>query len=135
MHATVAKSITKTIDLAADPKTVFDFLVNPLNWPQFAIVNLKSIEEQLEGWYPLVSKNGPGQLRMLASREHGILDHIWKDPQATWHVYMRVIPNGPGSTIMTTFFQPSQIDVEIFARSMREMDLEFSKLKEILESM
>jgi hypothetical protein len=33
-------------------------------------------------------------------------DHIWRDPQATWQVYSRVLPNGDGSTVMMTLFQP-----------------------------
>jgi hypothetical protein len=130
----VAKAITKTMDLTADPKAVYEFLANPLNWPQFAIVNLKSIKAGPNGWYEIVSKNGPGQLKMLSNKELGILDHIWKDAQATWNVYMRVVPNNEGSSIMTTFFQPPQIDAEQFSKSMQEMDLEFSKLKTILES-
>lgn len=133
MKRTIAKSITKTIDLTADPQAVFDFLADPLNWPQFAIVNLKTITAGKEGHYEIVSKNGPGQLKMLANEKHGILDHVWKDSQASWKVYMRAIPNGEGTTLMTTFFQPAQIDAETFSRSMREMDLEFAKLKEILE--
>jgi hypothetical protein len=133
MNQTVAKSITKTLDLSADPKAVFKFLANPLNWPQFAIVNLKSIKTGKEGEYQILSKNGPGQLKMLSHAAHGILDHVWKDSQASWNVYMRVIPNGDGATLMTTFFQPAQIDENTFSRSMEEMDLEFAKLKEILE--
>lgn len=131
---TLAKSITKNLDVAAKPKKVFDFLSNPLNWPQFAIVNLKSIQAGKDGWYDIVSKNGQGKLKMLANQEHGILDHIWKDSQATWTVFMRVLPNHEGSSIVTTFFHPSQIDAQTFDVSMKQMELEFSKLKEILES-
>lgn len=134
MHKKVLTSVTKTMDLAADPKAVYEFLVNPLNWPQFAIVNLKSIKGGQNGWYDIVSKNGPGQIKMSSNKEFAVLDHVWKDAQATWTVYMRVIPNHEGSTLMTTFFQPSQIDEELFSKSMKEMDIEFSKLKSILES-
>lgn len=134
MQKTLVKSITKTMDLAATPKAVFDFLADPLNWPKFAIVNLKSIQAGKGGEYQIVSKNGPGQLKMLSKPEYGILDHVWKDAQASWNVHMRVIPNGNGATLMTTFFHPPQIDEKTFARSMQEMDLEFAQLKSILES-
>ena len=70
---------------------------------------------------------------MLSDAKHGILDHVWKDPQGSWKCHMRVIPNGEGATLMTTFFPPSQIDEKTFSRSMQEMDLEFAKLREILE--
>ena len=47
---------------------------------------------------------------------------------------MRVLPNHEGSSLITTFFHPSQIDAQTFDVSMKQMELEFSKLKEILES-
>ena len=134
MHQSIAKSVTKTLDLTAPPKRVFDFLADPLNWPQFAVTNLKSIKKEKEGLFQIISKTGPGQLKMLSNKEYYILDHEWKDAQASWTVYMRVIPNHKGSTLITTFFHPEQIDSETFAESMQIMDVEFAKLKSILES-
>lgn len=133
MNRIVAKSITKTLDLAANPEAVFDFLANPLNWPQFAVINLKSIKPGKENCFQIISKNGPGELKMCSCKEYGILDHVWKDSQASWHVYMRAIPNYEGTTLLTTFFQPKQIDSTAFEKSMQEMDLEFAKLRTILE--
>jgi hypothetical protein len=133
-NKTLAKSNTKTIDISGEPKKVFEFLSNPLNWPQFAIVNLRSIQKGKDGWYDIVSKNGQGKLKMLANKEYGILDHIWEDSQATWKVFMRVVPNGEGSSLAVTFFHPTQIDIPTFELSMKQMDLEFAKLKEILEA-
>ena len=132
-NKTIAKSITKTIDMASEPKKVFEFLSNPLNWPQFAIINLRSIQKGKDGYYDIVSKNGQGRIKMLANKEHGILDHIWEDSQATWTVFMRVIPNGEGSSLAVTFFQPPEVDLQAFDVSMKQMDVEFAKLKEILE--
>lgn len=129
-----AKSTTKTTDICAEPKKVFEFLSNPLNWPQFAIINLRSIQKGKDEWYDLISKNGKGKLKMLANKEYGILDHIWEDSQGTWKVFMRVVPNGEGTALAVTFFQPPQLDVQTFDVSMKQMDTEFSKLKEILES-
>ncbi len=63
----------------------------------------------------------------------GILDHVWKDPQATWTVYARVVPNGKGSTVMMTLFQPPVMDDGQFDNAMKEMDVEMLKLKEILQ--
>jgi hypothetical protein len=132
MHS-IVPSMTKTIDIEATPVKVFEFLANPLNWPQFAVVNLKSIKSGQGNTYPIISKNGAGELLMIADKPHRILDHVWKDSQGTWHVYMRVIPNKGGSTLITTFFKPNEIDSKIFEKSMQEMDLEFGTLKSILE--
>jgi hypothetical protein len=133
MDASMAKAITKTTDLAAESQKVFKFLSNPFNWPQFAVINLVSVDKEQDGWYFTVSKNGPGQIKMLTNEAHGILDHIWKDPQATWKVFMRVVPNGSGSTLTTTFFKPPQINEADFQKGMRDMDIEFAKLQAILE--
>ena len=103
----VSKSTTKTIDISDEPQRVFEFLSNPLNWPQFAIVNLKSIKAEKNGWFGIVSKNGEGKLKLMPNKEYGILDHIWEDSQATWKVFMRVIPNGDGCIINCHFFSTS----------------------------
>lgn len=133
-NQSIAKSNTKTIDISEHPTKVFEFLSNPLNWPKFAILNLRSIQTGKNGWYDIVSKNGQGKLRMLVNKEYGILDHIWEDTQATWKVFMRAMSNGDGTSLSVTFFQPLQIDEKAMKASMNEMDIEFSKLKEILES-
>ena len=80
----VIKSITKSIDIDANINRVFEFISNPLNWPKWAIVNLKSISQGKDGWYEIETRQGHGQLKMLADKQYGILDHLWKDPQASW---------------------------------------------------
>ena len=57
----------------------------------------------------------------------------WKDPQASWEVFARVVPNGDGSTVMMTLFQPPVMDNQQFDHAMKEMDAEMNKLREILE--
>lgn len=133
MNKTIAKSITKTIDICAKPEKVFQFLSNPMNWPQFAIVNLKSVRPGTKGVYEILSKNGSGQIQMLSNEKLGILDHIWRDKEASWTVFMRAMPNFEGTTLSTTFFQPEQLPQGAFDQSMRDMDIEFAKLKEVLE--
>lgn len=129
----IARSITKYIDTHTKPSQVFDFFSNPLNWPQYAVVNLRSIKEGHDGWFKAVTKFGEGGIKMTPVKEFGILDHIWKDPQASWTVYARVIPNNQGSTFMMTFFQPSVLDDHQFDNAMKGMDIEMAKLKEVLE--
>ena len=128
-----AKSVIKHIDILAALDKVFEFLANPLNWPQYAIVNLRSVSHGQNGWFKAVTKFGEGGIKMTPVKELGILDHIWKDPQASWTVYSRVVPNGTGSTFMMTFFQPPIMSDQQFELAMKEMDLEMNKLKEILE--
>jgi len=104
-----------------------------MNWPQCAVVNLRSVSPGQNGWFKAVTKFGEGELKVNGVKELGLFDHVWKDPQATWQVYSRVVPNGEGSTVMMTMFQPPVMSDPQFDHSMEAMDTEMAKLKEILE--
>ncbi|HEX7362314.1 MAG TPA: hypothetical protein VF283_17625 [Bryobacteraceae bacterium] len=129
----IARSAIKSADIQASPEKVYAFLVDPMNWPQYAVVNLRSVSPGQNGWFKAVTKFGEGELKVDGVKELGLFDHVWKDPQATWKVYSRVVPNGEGSTVMMTLFKPPAMSDQQFDRSMEEMDIEMAKLKEILE--
>jgi len=129
----IARSAIKSIDIRATPEKVFAFLADPLNWPEYAVVNLRSVSPGQNGWFKAVTKFGEGEIKVNGVKEFGILDHVWRDPQASWQVYARVVPNGEGSTAMMTLFQPPVMTDHQFDQAMKEMDIEMEKLKEILE--
>jgi hypothetical protein len=129
----IARSTIKSVDIEAAPDKVYAFLSNPMNWPEYAVVNLRSISPGQNGWFKAVTKFGEGEIKIDAVKELGVFDHIWRDPQATWRVYSRVVPNGEGSTVMMTLFQPSVMTDQQFDQGMKEMDIEMRKLKEIME--
>jgi hypothetical protein len=129
----IMKSYTVGLDIAAEPGKVFSFMSNPSNWPKYAIVNLKSVNKTDGEWVEIETIHGKGHVKMLTDQAHGILDHIWKDPNASWQVYVRVIPNLEGSTLLNTFFKPAHYDDDTFNAAMKQLDIEFNKLKEILE--
>lgn len=129
----IARSAIKSIDIQAPPEKVYAFMSDVLNWPQYAIVNLRSVTPGKDGWFNVVTKFGQGQIKIEGVKELGIFDHTWKDPQATWRVYGRVVPNIEGSTVMMTLFQPPVMNDHEFDHAMKEMDIEMQKLKEILE--
>lgn len=130
---TIARSATKHIDIQASPTKVFAFLADPMNWPQYAVVNLRSVSPGRNGWFNAITRFGEGQIKVHGVKEFGILDHTWKDPQATWDAYCRTVPNGDGATVMFTLFQPPGFNDLQFDQAMKEMDIEMAKLKEILE--
>jgi len=129
----IARSAIKSVDIQATPDKVFAFLANPMNWPQYAVVNLQSVSPGKDGWFHAVTKSGEGALKVNAVKELGVFDHVWKDPQATWQVYSRVVPNSEGATVMMTLFQPAVMSDQQFDEAMTQMDTEMKKLKEILE--
>jgi hypothetical protein len=129
----ISRSAIKSVDIAATPEKVYAFLSDPMNWPRYAVVNLKTVSPGHEGWFKVVTKFGEGEIQISGTKELGIFDHIWRDPQATWKVYGRVVPNAEGSTAMMTLFQPSVMSDGQFDQAMKEMDIEMAKLKEIME--
>jgi len=129
----IARSAIKSVDIQASPGKAFDFLANPMNWPAYAVVNLRSVSPGKDGWFHAVTKFGAGALKVNAVKELGVFDHVWKDPQATWQVYSRVVPNGEGATVMMTLFQPEVMNDQQFDEAMKQMEIEMKKLKEILE--
>lgn len=129
----ISRSITKSVDLHTTPGRAFDFLSDPTNWPKWAIVNMKSVRPGADGWYETETRQEKGQLKMLANKTLGLLDHVWKDPQASWTVPARVVPNGEGCTFMMTFLQPPVMNDAVFDAASREVDVELNKLKELLE--
>ena len=129
----IARSTIKSVDIAATTEKVYTFLSNALNWPQYAVVNLKTVSPGQDGWFKAVTKFGEGEIKIHGVKELGVIDHIWRDPQATWKVFARVVPNGEGSTVMMTLFQPAVMTDAQFDRAMAEMEIEMAKLKEIME--
>jgi hypothetical protein len=129
----IARSAIKSVDIQAAPDKAYAFLSNPMNWPEYAVVNLRSVAPGQNGWFKAVTKFGEGELKVNGVKELGVFDHIWKDPQATWQVYSRVVPNGEGSTVMMTLFQPPVMTDPQFDQAMKDMEIEMQKLKEILE--
>ncbi len=130
----ISRSAVKFADIAAPPERIYAFLSNPMNWPRYAVVNLKSVSPGRDGWFKAVTKFGEGEIKVDGVKEFGILDHVWRDPQAAWKVYSRVVPNGEGSTVMLTLFQPPVMSDAQFDLAMKEMDIEMAKLKELMEA-
>jgi hypothetical protein len=131
----IARSITKSVDLRVAPEKTYAYLHNLVNWPEWAIVNMKQVRPGRDGWYETVTRYGKGQLKMIGNASLGLLDHVWKDEQASWTVPARVVPNGGGSTFLMTFFQPPVLDDAAFDAAAKEVDVELKQLKNILEAL
>lgn len=131
--ATTARSVVKWVDVDVPSARAFAFLSDPMNWPRWAVVNLRSVSQGADGWFNMTTRQGSGQLKLHRHEELGVLDHTWKDEQASWRVFGRVVPNAEGATVMFTFFRPAMMDDAQFDAAMQEMDVEMAKLREVLE--
>ena len=131
---TISRSAIKSVDIQTPFERAFGFLSNPMNWPLYAVVNLRSVKPGDNGWFKIVSKYGEGEIKLSPVKELGICDHQWRDPRASWTVPLRIVANGDGVTVMMTFFQPPAMTNQQFDQAMGQMDIEMNKLREILES-
>ncbi|GAB2582524.1 SRPBCC family protein [Dyella jejuensis] len=128
------RSSTKTVRIDCTPKAAFDFLADLANWPRWAVVNILSTSRTSDSeWWDMVTPHGAARLRLRADEHHGILDHDFVDPMASWTVPARVIANGTGTEFMITFFKPPAFSDEFFDEQVKLVDIELSKLKEMLE--
>jgi hypothetical protein len=82
----------------------------------------------------MTTTRGQGQLRIRADASTGLLDHDFRDPQASWTVPARVVPNGRGAEFLITFFQPGALDDAEFDCQAALVDTELATLKRVLES-
>ena len=129
------RSITKTVRIDRDPGTVFAFLADAANWPRWAVVNVKATARTADPeWWDMTTPHGPAKLRIRADARHGILDHDFADPQASWTVPARVVPNGGGAEFMITFFQPPAFSDAFFDEQIKLVDVELDTLKQLLEA-
>lgn len=130
----IARSCIRSVDIQAPLDRVFTFLANPLNWPRYAVVNLRAVSPGEDGWCNAVTTFGEGRIKVSPVEELGILDHVWQDPQACWTVYSRVVPNGCGATVTFTLFQPSIMNDAQFDAAMAQMNVEMAELKAVMEA-
>jgi hypothetical protein len=76
---------------------------------------------------------GNANLKFKHNKTFGILDHLYKDDEASWEVPMRVVSNGDESEVIITMTKPDVLTDEQFDERMKEMDIMFKNLKEIIE--
>ena len=102
----IIRCITKTVSINAPVERVFTYLANAKNWPQWAVVNVKTVSPRDDDWWDMTTPAWRAKLRIRANAEYGILDHDFEATDASRTVPARVVPNGAGSEFMITFFQP-----------------------------
>ena len=130
----IGYSITKTISIDAPQERVFAFLADAANWPQWAIVNVKSVARADDPWWDMETPAGMAKLRIRPNAVFGILDHDFNAPDASWTVPARVVPNGSGCEFMITFFQPPMFTRQFFEEQAALVDKELDRLKSLMES-
>ncbi|MBV9265518.1 MAG: hypothetical protein JO061_05040, partial [Acidobacteriaceae bacterium] len=85
--------------------TVYEFLVNPANWNQWAFGLGKSLRQSNGGWIA-DSDGGIVEVRFTPRNDFGVVDHTVIRPSgATIYVPMRLIINGNRCELLFTLFR------------------------------
>jgi hypothetical protein len=127
-------TLTKTINIKADPKTVWTYIHDLSTWPEWAIHNVISSRRGENEYWLMEGPRGVSKVKMNADKTKGILDHDFIDPgEGHWIVFSRVVPGSEGSHFMITFTKPEQMPQEAFEIGMKNLDEELQQLKKILE--
>ena len=86
------------------------------------------------GWWSFIGPYGKSKLKFNSNKSLGILDHRYVDEESSWHIPMRIIPNGDFSEVVIVLTKPPQLtDFQFDDRVEKINKLVFS-MKTLLES-
>ena len=123
----MVRSRTITISVCRKTGEVFDAILNspPKMMPD-------AMQNNDDSW-SFSTPRGNANLKFKQNKTFGILDHLYSDDEASWDVPMRVVSSGDSSEVIITITKPEVITDEQFDERMKEIEILFKNLKEIIE--
>jgi hypothetical protein len=126
-----SRTITVRIDRPFD--TVYEFLVDPTNWNQWAFGLGKNVRRSSDGWIA-DSGGGIARVEFTARNSFGIVDHTVIRPSGQRvYVPMRLIANGSGCELLFTLFREPDMSDTRFASDAAFVERDLNGLKKLLE--
>ena len=123
----MARSRTITISVCRKTGEVFDAILNspPKMMPD-------AMQNNDDSW-SFSTPRGNANLKFKQNKTFGILDHLYSDDEASWEVPMRVVSSGDATEVIITITKPEIVTDEQFDERMKEIEILFKNLKEIIE--
>jgi|SRR6476620_4482473 len=123
--------IVKSLSTHKSVQETFDFFNNVKNMELGGAIH--SVQRNPDGWYSFDHViAGRSKMKHIANQEFKILDHIFQGAGLEWSVYVRVLPNGNGSTITWTFIKPEGLSDEQFKEQLKGFDSEIDAWRKAL---
>ena len=131
--AASAESRTLSVRVDQPFARVYEFMVDPGNWNQWAFGLGKSLRQSNGGWIA-DSDGGVVKVRFTARNPYGVLDHtVIRSSGAQVHVPMRLITNGSGCELLFTLFREPGISDERYDSDANFVQRDLDRLKALLE--
>ena len=126
-----SRTITVRIDRPLDK--VYEFLVDPANWNQWAFGLGKNIRRSQDGWIA-DSDGGVTRVQFTARNSFGVLDHtVLRASGQRVYVPMRLIANSSGCELLFTLFREPNMSDAQFASDAAFVEHDLKGLKMLLE--
>ena len=126
-----SRTITVRIDRPFDK--VYDFLVDPTNWNQWAFGLGRNIRHSQEGWMA-DSDGAVATVQFTPRNNFGVVDHSVIRPSGQRvYVPMRLIANSSGCELLFTLFREPNMSDAQFASSAGFVERDLNGLKRLLE--
>jgi uncharacterized protein YndB with AHSA1/START domain len=122
---------TRSITIAATPATVFGYVADPRNLPDWAPAFAGAIRADREHWI-VTSGDAEFAIAVEASKRHGTVDLLRaEDPRRG--AFTRVVPSGEGSAYIFTLHFPDGTDEAAVAAQMETVEEELRRVRERVE--
>jgi hypothetical protein len=126
-----SRTITVRIDRPFDK--VYEFLVDPANWNQWAFGLGRNIRRSQDGWMA-DSDGGVATVQFTPRNSFGVVDHTVIRPSGkSVYVPMRLIANDSGCELLFTLFREPRMSGAQFASSAGFVERDLNGLKRLLE--
>jgi len=132
-QAVTVESRTITVRIERPFDKVYEFLVDPANWNQWAFGLGRNIRRSQDGWIA-DSDGGVARVQFTPRNSFGVVDHtVIRASGPSVYVPMRLIANGTGCELLFTLFrEPSTSDAQ-FASNAGFVQRDLNGLKRLLE--
>jgi hypothetical protein len=122
-----------SVSIARSPAEVYAFASSPANLPRWA-TGLAGTIANVDGEWVANSPAGKVKVRFVERNALGVLDHdVVLASGETFHMPMRVVPNGSGCEVTLTLSRLEGMSDEEFAKDARAVQDDLDLLKQLLD--